>query len=65
LAPDLTIIAVNNAYAKATKTVKTEIIGRSLFDVFPDNPDPTPTARAICATRSTAPRQHLLVMIET
>ena len=39
LAPDLTIVAVNDAYAKATMTVRAQIVGRGIFDVFPDNPD--------------------------
>jgi PAS domain S-box-containing protein len=39
LAPDLTIMAVNNAYLKATMTERKAIRGRSVFDVFPDNPD--------------------------
>jgi len=39
LRPDLTIAAVSNAYARATKTVRDEIIGRGIFDVFPDNPN--------------------------
>lgn len=44
LKPDFTIVAVNNAYLKATSTVREEIIGRGIFDVFPDNPkDPNAT----------------------
>src|SRR5574341_1672719 len=39
LAPDLTIPAVSNAYLQATMTVRDQILGRTLFDVFPDNPD--------------------------
>src|SRR5574341_2389852 len=39
LAPDLTITAVSNAYLQATMTVRDQILGRNLFDVFPDNPD--------------------------
>jgi hypothetical protein len=39
LAPDLTILAVSEAYLRATMTKREEIIGRALFDVFPDNPD--------------------------
>jgi signal transduction histidine kinase len=39
LDPDLTIIAVSDAYLSATMTARDEIMGRSLFDVFPDNPD--------------------------
>lgn len=36
---DFTIVAVSDAYLKATKTVRSEILGRPLFEVFPDNPD--------------------------
>ena len=39
LTPDLTIVAVSDAYAAATMTEREEILGRNLFDVFPDNPD--------------------------
>ena len=38
LLPDLTIVAVSDAYAKATMTVREKITGRGLFEVFPDNP---------------------------
>lgn len=34
-----TIVAVSDAYVKATLTVKNEILGRNIFDVFTDNPD--------------------------
>ena len=36
--PDLTIVAVSDAYLKATMTKREEILGRGLFEVFPDNP---------------------------
>src|SRR4029077_14729051 len=39
LTPDLTIAAVNDAYLAATMTKRDEIVGRGLFEVFPDNPD--------------------------
>lgn len=39
LKPDLTIAAVNRAYARATMIEPDTVIDRSLFDVFPDNPD--------------------------
>lgn len=39
LAPDLTIVAVSEAYLRATMTVREQIMGRGLFEVFPDNPD--------------------------
>jgi two-component system, cell cycle sensor histidine kinase and response regulator CckA len=39
LSPDLTIVAVSDAYLRATMTNRADIIGRGMFDVFPDNPD--------------------------
>lgn len=39
LMPDLTIVAVSDTYANATMTKRDEIIGKGLFEVFPDNPD--------------------------
>jgi signal transduction histidine kinase len=44
LRPDLVIAGVNEAYLRATMTKREDIVGRGLFDVFPDNPnDPAPT----------------------
>ena len=43
-APRFTIVAASDAYARATMTTREDILGRGLFDVFPDNPgDPTAT----------------------
>lgn len=39
LSPDLTIVAVNEAYLRATLTQREGILGRNLFEVFPDNPN--------------------------
>ncbi|HEX6177625.1 MAG TPA: ATP-binding protein, partial [Thermoanaerobaculia bacterium] len=39
LEPDLRIAAVNDAYLSATMTRREDIIGKYLFEVFPDNPD--------------------------
>lgn len=39
LRPDLTITAVNKAYLNATHRTRAEILGRNLFEAFPDNPD--------------------------
>jgi signal transduction histidine kinase/CheY-like chemotaxis protein len=39
LAPDLTIVAVSDAYLAATMTRREAILGHGVFDVFPDNPD--------------------------
>src|SRR5262245_61840412 len=43
LAPeDFTIVAVSDAYLKATMTARETIMSRKLFEVFPDDPaDPT------------------------
>lgn len=38
-APRFTIIAVNDAYTEITNTVRENIIGKGLFEVFPDNPE--------------------------
>src|SRR5687767_12072748 len=44
LDPHFEIVAVTDAYLRATLTLRHEIIGRALFDVFPDNPtDPEAT----------------------
>jgi two-component system, sensor histidine kinase and response regulator len=39
LTTDLTIVAVSDAYLRATLTRRQEILGRALFEVFPENPD--------------------------
>jgi signal transduction histidine kinase/CheY-like chemotaxis protein len=39
LSPALKIVAVNDAYCRATMTKRESIVGRHLFEVFPDNPD--------------------------
>src|SRR5207302_1025019 len=45
--PRFTIVAVTNAYLQATLTRGGEILGRGLFEVFPDNPgDPGATGTA-------------------
>lgn len=47
LSPTLELLAVTEAYLRATMTVREEILGRHLFDVFPDNPnDPGATGVA-------------------
>ena len=39
LDPDLNIVAVSNAYLRATHVKRQAILGRGVFDVFPDNPN--------------------------
>jgi PAS domain S-box-containing protein len=46
LAPDadFTILAVSDAYLRATRTTREGLLGRALFEMFPDNPgDPKAT----------------------
>jgi signal transduction histidine kinase len=38
LVPDLTIVAASNAYLSATFTKRDEVLGKGIFEVFPDNP---------------------------
>ena len=37
--PGLSIVDINDAYAAATFISRADVVGRSLFEVFPDNPD--------------------------
>jgi PAS domain S-box-containing protein len=39
LDPELVIVAVSDAYLRATMTRREDVLGRGLFEVFPDNPD--------------------------
>lgn len=39
LFPDLSIAGASDAYLAATMTTRAAIVGRPLFEVFPDNPD--------------------------
>ena len=52
LTRDFTIVAANEARLRATMTTREQIIGKKLFDMFPDNPD-DPEAngvRNLCAS---------------
>ena len=39
LDPDLTIVAVSDAFLAATLTTRADIVGHPIFESFPDNPD--------------------------
>lgn len=44
LDPELNIVAVSDAYLKATMVKRENIIGKNIFEVFPNNPnDPNAT----------------------
>ncbi len=36
---DFTVMAASDSYLKVTKTIREEITGKNIFDVFPDNPN--------------------------
>ena len=55
LSPDLTIVAVSDAYLYATMTKREEILGRGIFEIFPDNPD-DPTATGVHNLRASLQR---------
>ncbi|HEX5746313.1 MAG TPA: PAS domain S-box protein [Archangium sp.] len=58
LAPDpprFTITAVSEAYLRATLTRRQDILGRALFEVFPDNPA-DPSATGVSNLRSSLER---------
>jgi PAS domain-containing protein len=37
--PGLHIVDINDAYAAATFIIRSDVVGKSLFGIFPDNPD--------------------------
>ncbi|WP_158290160.1 ATP-binding protein [Ramlibacter sp. WS9] len=55
LGTDLSIVDVNQAYLRATQTRREEIIGRSMLDVFPDNPE-GPAANGMADLRASLVR---------
>jgi len=64
LDPDLTIVAVTDAYLDATMTKRSEILGRALFEVFPDNPD-DPDATGVTNLRSSLNRVRAELVPDT
>lgn len=52
LLPDLTIVAISDAYANVTMTKREEITGRYLFDAFPANPKNAPVNAVLNTTAS-------------
>jgi len=57
LDPSFIIVAVTDAYAKATMTEREQIVGRHLFEVFPDNPDGARGLRDQAAACEDIPRR--------
>ena len=55
LTPDLEIVGASDAYLHATLTTREGIVGRNLFEVFPDNPD-DPEATGVINLRASLDR---------
>src|SRR5687767_8996360 len=53
--PAYRIVAVSDAYLRATMTERSAILGRGLFEVFPDNPD-EPNATGVANLRAALER---------
>ena len=61
LDPELVIVAVSDAYVAATMTRREDLVGRSLFDAFPDNPDdPAASGTANLGSSLDRVRRHLV-----
>ena len=59
LDPGLHIAGVSDAYLTATMTRRDDIVGRHIFDVFPDNPD-DPGATGVANLRASLERVRTL-----
>ena len=55
LSPGLIIVAASDAYCRATLTERDRIVGRPVFDVFPDNPD-DPASSGVATLRASLER---------
>jgi two-component system cell cycle sensor histidine kinase/response regulator CckA len=55
LTTDFTIVAASDAYLEATMTRREVILGRNVFEVFPDNPD-DPMATGVATVRASLER---------
>jgi signal transduction histidine kinase/ActR/RegA family two-component response regulator len=55
LDPDLAIVAVTDAYLRDTMTSRADLIGKGIFEAFPDNPD-DPDATGVANLRASLNR---------
>jgi PAS domain S-box-containing protein len=55
LTPDLKIVSVSDAYLRATMTKRQDLVGRDIFEVFPDNPD-DPDTKGMSTVRASFER---------
>jgi signal transduction histidine kinase len=64
LDPDFRIVAASDAYLAATMTRREQILGRGIFDVFPDNPD-DPEATGVANLRASLERVRQRGVVDT
>jgi PAS domain S-box-containing protein len=64
LTPDLKIVTASDAFTKATNTTREGIVGRGIFEVFPDNPD-DPAATGVDNLRASFDRVRQNVASDT
>jgi len=55
LTPDLKFVDASDAYLHGTMTKREEILGRGIFDVFPDNPE-DPSTESVSKLRASLQR---------
>jgi PAS domain-containing protein len=53
--PDLMIVAVSDAYLRDTMTSRDDLLGKHIFEAFPDNPD-DPEATGVANLRASLDR---------
>ncbi len=54
--PDMTVAAVSEEYLKATMLRREDIVGRNLFEVFPENPDEDAATHSMANVRGSLER---------
>ena len=64
LTPDLKIVSASDAYLKATMTKREDLVGRGLFEAFPDNPD-DPSATGTSNLRASLDRVRQTAAADT
>lgn len=64
LTPALKIVAASDAYLTATMTTREDLLGRDLFEAFPDNPDDL-TATGTSNLRSSLDRVRQTAAVDT
>jgi len=64
LDPDLVIVAVSDAYLRDTMTSRAALLGKQIFEAFPDNPD-DPDATGVANLRASLDRARCELVADT